>query len=111
MTQQVQKKKSRKSTADAVEYLTEGKGAAKEIALKEQELELRKKEQENMMERKRRKEPISRKFDRHHASTTTTAATDDVGHNKSTTVTVAVINFYGKFCSKIIFPGSQWMNS
>ena len=47
------KKKSRRSTADAVEYLKER--AAKEIALKEQELELRKKEQENMMEREKGK--------------------------------------------------------
>ena len=47
------KKKSRRSTADAVEYLKER--AAKEIALKEQELELTKKEQENMMERDKEK--------------------------------------------------------
>ena len=47
------KKKSRRSTADAVEYLKER--AAKEIASKEQELELRKKEQENMMEREKEK--------------------------------------------------------
>ena len=47
------KKTSRRSTADAVEYLKER--AAKEIALKEQELELRKKEQENMMEREKEK--------------------------------------------------------
>ena len=47
------KKKRRRSTADAVEYLKER--AAKEIALKEQELELRKKEQENLMEREKEK--------------------------------------------------------
>ena len=47
------KKKSRRSTANAVEYLKER--AAKEIALKEQELELRKKEQENLMEREKEK--------------------------------------------------------
>ena len=47
------KKKGRRSTADAVEYLKER--AAKEIALKEQELELRKKEQENMMEKEKEK--------------------------------------------------------
>ena len=47
------KKKSRRSTADAVEYLKER--AAKEIALKEQELELRKKEQENLMEGEKEK--------------------------------------------------------
>ena len=47
------KTKSRRCTADAVEYLKER--AAKEIALKEQELELRKKEQENMMEREKEK--------------------------------------------------------
>ena len=47
------KTKSRRCTADAVEYLKER--AAKEIALKEQELELRKKEKENMMEREKEK--------------------------------------------------------
>ena len=47
------KRKSRRSTADAVEYLKER--AAKEIALKEQELEMRKKEQENLMEREKEK--------------------------------------------------------
>lgn len=46
-------KKSRRSTVDVVEYLKER--AAKEIVLKEQELELRKKEQENMMEREKEK--------------------------------------------------------
>ena len=47
------KKKSRRSTSDAVEYLKER--ADKEIGLKEQELELRKKEQENIKEREREK--------------------------------------------------------
>ena len=49
----LKKKKSRRSTADAVEYLKER--ADKEILLKKQELELRKKEQENMMEREKEK--------------------------------------------------------
>ena len=50
---EVLKKKSRRSTADAVEYLKER--ADKEILLKKQELELRKKEQENTMEREKEK--------------------------------------------------------
>ena len=45
------KKKSRRSTADAVEYLKQK--ADKETVLKEQELELKKNEQENMMEREK----------------------------------------------------------
>ena len=47
------KKKSRRSTSYAVEYLKER--ADKEIGLKEQELELRKKEQDNIKEREREK--------------------------------------------------------
>ena len=44
---EVPKKKSRRSTADAIEYLKER--ADKESVLKEQELDQRKKEQENMV--------------------------------------------------------------
>ena len=47
------KKKSHWSTVDAVEYLKER--AAKEIALKGKELELRKKEQEKLFEREKEK--------------------------------------------------------
>ena len=47
------KKKSRRSTTDAVKYLKER--ADKKIVLKEQELDLRKKEQENIMEREKDK--------------------------------------------------------
>lgn len=50
---EVSKKKSRRSTADAIEYLKER--ADKETVLKEQELELKKKEQENMMEKEKEK--------------------------------------------------------
>ena len=83
------KKKSRRSTADAVEYLKER--AAKEIALKEQELELRKKEQENLMAREKEKNKNQENyFDLHYASTTTAAATNNDGLVKSTAATVAI---------------------
>ena len=45
------KKKSRKSTGEAVEYLNER--ASTEIQLRERELEMRKKEQESMSQRER----------------------------------------------------------
>ena len=46
-------RKSRKSTGEAVEYLKER--ASKEIQLREQELEMRKKEQDSMSQREREK--------------------------------------------------------
>ena len=46
-------RKSRKSTGEAVEYLKER--ASKEIQLREQELEMRKKEHDSMSQREREK--------------------------------------------------------
>ena len=46
-------RKSRKSTGEAVEYLKER--ASKEIQLREQELEMRKKEHDRMSQREREK--------------------------------------------------------
>ena len=50
------KKRSRRSTADAIEYLKER--ADKESVLKEQELDQRKKEQENMVKQQQQQQQI-----------------------------------------------------
>ena len=100
------KRKSRRSTADAVEYLKERAAKAGDC-LEGARIGTEKEGTGEHDGEGERKQPTTRKFDLHCASTITTAATDDDGHDKSTTATVAVIvNFYGKICSKIIFPGS-----
>ena len=84
-------RKSRKSTGEAVEYLKER--ASKEIQLREQELEMRKKEQDSISQREREKNEQQDKMLSTMLTRATRTAADDDDAFKSAAKTITGFAF------------------
>ena len=84
-------RKSRKSTGEAVEYLKER--ASKEIQLREQELEMRKKEHDSMSQREREKNEQQDKMLSTMLTRATRTAADDDDAFKSAAKTITGFTF------------------
>ena len=84
-------RKSRKSTGEAVEYLKER--ASKEIQLREQELEMRKKEQDSISQREREKNEQQDKMLSTMLTRATRTAADDDDAFKSAAKTITGFTF------------------